>query len=51
MIIVNSTTKVEYVAACEVIKKLVWLKLLIKDIECKQNDPTILYEDNDGAKA
>lgn len=50
-LVVTSTTEGEYVAVCEAAKEAVWLRLLLADMGCEQIGPTLIYEDNDGAKA
>jgi len=41
-----STTEAEYVAAASAVKEAIWLKRLLNEIECRVEDPTILYVDN-----
>ncbi|KAH9318746.1 hypothetical protein KI387_020515, partial [Taxus chinensis] len=37
-----SSAEAEYIAACQVAKKLIWLRRLLQDIEVTQSQPTIL---------
>ncbi|OWY96768.1 polyprotein [Phytophthora megakarya] len=46
-----SSTEAEYMALSECIKEVVWLRRLLKDVGAKQVDPTVIYEDNQGAMA
>ena len=48
-IIALSTTEAEYVALCEAAQEAVWLRRLLGDIDFTQSDPTVIYEDNQGA--
>jgi len=42
----DSTTKVEYVAAVEATKEIVWLKKILEDLQVKQVQSTPLMIDN-----
>ena len=44
-VVALSTAEAEYIAATESAKDGIWLKNLLKDLECKQNT-VILHEDN-----
>ena len=44
-----STTEAEYVALSSATQELVWLRRLLSDIGEVFQDPTVLYEDNQGA--
>ncbi|POM58538.1 Retrovirus-related pol Polyprotein [Phytophthora palmivora] len=46
-----SSTEAEYMALCECIKEVVWMRRLLKDIGAEQHGPTVIYEDNQGAMA
>ncbi len=50
-IVTTSTTKAEYVAVCEATKKAIWLKRLLEDMDCEQKSATVLFEDNNSARA
>lgn len=41
-----STTEAEYVATASAVKKAIWLKRLLNDIECQVENPIIRYVDN-----
>ncbi|OWZ23334.1 LOW QUALITY PROTEIN: polyprotein [Phytophthora megakarya] len=45
-----SSTDAEYMALSECVKEVVWIRLLIKDMGASQSGPTMIYEDNQGAK-
>ena len=51
--IADSTTEIEYVAACEAAKEAVWLKKFLMDLEVipLAQRPITLYCDNTGAVA
>ncbi|KAA0032770.1 gag/pol protein [Cucumis melo var. makuwa] len=51
--IADSTTEVEYVAACEAAKKAVWLRKFLHDLKVVPNTnlPITLYCDNSGEVA
>ena len=51
--IIDSTTEVEYVAACEDVKESVWLKKFLMELEVVPEllSPITLYCDNSGAVA
>ncbi len=44
-----STTESEYVAATAAAKEVVWMRRLLEDIGCSQNQPTVLHIDNQSA--
>lgn len=44
-----STTEAEYVAASTASKELVWLTRLLSDIECRCDQPSVLFVDNQSA--
>jgi hypothetical protein len=46
-----SLTEAEYMALGDCVKKCVWLRRLLKDMGSEQVDPTVIYEDNQGAMA
>jgi hypothetical protein len=46
-----SSTEAEYMALSECVKECVWLRRLLKDMGSEQVDPTVIYEDNQGAMA
>lgn len=48
-IVTLSTTEAEYVAACAAAKETIWLRRLLKDIECPCVGSTILSIDNGSA--
>jgi len=41
-----STTESEYVAAASAAKEIIWLRKLLKDIDCEMSAPTTLFVDN-----
>jgi hypothetical protein len=45
----KSTTEAEYVALSTACQEGVWLRRLLDDISVKQCNPTVLFEDNQGA--
>jgi len=44
-----SSTEAEYVALCEAVTEVVWLRRLLPSIGFPQLEPTIIYEDNKSA--
>ena len=46
-----SSTEAEYIALCGAAQETVWLRNLSKDVGFKQSEPTVLFEDNQGAIA
>jgi hypothetical protein len=46
-----STTEAESNAACELVKQICYLRLFLRELNCRQQFPTIVYEDNIGAMA
>ena len=46
-----SSTEAEYVALCGAAQGTVWLRNLLEEVGMKQNDATVIYEDNQGAMA
>ncbi|POM78168.1 Integrase catalytic core protein [Phytophthora palmivora] len=46
-----SSTEAEYMAHSNCIKEVVWMRRLLEDIGAEQHGPTVIYEDNQGAKA
>ena len=47
--IAHSSTKAEFVAACDVGKYILYLRSLLEEIGLRQEDATVLCEDNHGA--
>ena len=45
----KSTTEAEYVALSTACQEGIWLRRLLDDISIKQHDPTVIFEDNQGA--
>ena len=45
----RSTTEAEYIALSTACQELVWLRRLLSDVGLKQDVPSIIYEDNQGA--
>ena len=45
----KSTTEAEYVALSTACQEGIWLRRLLDEISIKQHDPTVIYEDNQGA--
>ena len=41
-----SSTEAEYVAMCEAATEIVWLRQLLSDMGLRQEEPTVVYEDN-----
>ena len=50
-IVALSSTEAEYVALCEASQETAWLRRLLFDVGLVQSEPTIIYEDNQGAMA
>ena len=50
-IVAHSTAEAEYVAAYVAAKQLIWLRKMLKDIDCVQVNPTVLLCDNMSAIA
>ena len=48
-VVALSSTEAEYVALCLAAQEAVWLRFLLNDVKIKQNNPTIIFEDNQGA--
>ena len=48
-VLAHSSTEAEFVAACEAGKYILYLRSLLQEIGLRQEDATILYEDNQGA--
>ncbi len=47
--VTKSTTEAEYVALSQATQEAIWMRQLLSDIGCKSEQPTTLYEDNQGA--
>lgn len=41
-----SSTEAEYVALCEAVREVVWVRQLLEDFGVPQSKPTVIYEDN-----
>ena len=50
-IVALSSTEAEYVALCEAAQETTWLRNLLHDIGLQQEQPTTVFEDNQGALA
>ena len=50
-IVALSSTEAEYVALCEAAQETIWLRNLLHDIGLIQEQPTVVFEDNQGALA
>ena len=50
-LVILSTTKVEYVAATNAAKEVIWLQRLIGEIFCLLSHPTLLFSDSQTAIA
>ena len=48
-VLAHSSTEAEFVAACEAGKYILYLRSLLEEIGLRQEEATILYEDNQGA--
>ncbi|CAH1378384.1 unnamed protein product [Tenebrio molitor] len=48
-IVALSTTEAEYVAACQTVKELIWLKLLLSELAIFENFKATLHVDNESA--
>ena len=46
-----SSTEAEYIGCCESGKEAVWLRKLANDLGVDTSEPTLIRQDNDGAKA
>jgi hypothetical protein len=44
-----SSTEAEYMAACEAATEAIWLRGLLSELGASQEEPTTIYEDNNGA--
>ncbi|KAG2988307.1 hypothetical protein PC120_g23423 [Phytophthora cactorum] len=44
-----SSTDAEYMALRDIVKEVVWVRLLLKDIGSEQEGGSVIYEDNQGA--
>ena len=47
--VTKSTTEAEYVALSQATQEAIWMRRLLSDIGCKSEEPTTMYEDNQGA--
>ena len=47
--VARSTTEAEYVALSFAAQEAIWLRRLLSDVGLGGDDPTVLYEDNNGA--
>ena len=47
--VTKSTTEAEYLALSESTKEAIWLRRLLSDIGCGSEEPTVIFEDNQGA--
>ena len=47
--VARSTTEAEYIALSNACQESVWLRRLFSDVELKQDGPTTIFEDNQGA--
>ena len=47
--VTKSTTEAEYVALSQATQEAIWMRKLLSDIGCKSEEPTTIYEDNQGA--
>ena len=50
-VVAQSTTEADYVAAAHGAQEAIWLRLLLKSVGFTQEEPTTLYEDNNGCIA
>ena len=50
-VVALSSTEAEYIALCSTAQEVVWLRKLLCSLEFEQNEPTLLFEDNQGAIA
>lgn len=48
-IVAMSTTEVEYIAASDATKEVIWLRHLLESVGAVSNDPTMMKVDNQGA--
>jgi hypothetical protein len=49
--VAKSTAEAEYVSAADAATEAIWLRQVMSDIDLKQRNPTIIYEDNQGCIA
>lgn len=47
--VTKSTTEAEYIALSQATQEAIWMRRLLTDIGCKSEEPTTMYEDNQGA--
>jgi len=48
-IIAHSSAEVEFMAACNTVKMILFFRSLLQDVGIEQQDATLLFEDNNGA--
>ena len=46
-----SSTEAEYMAVCSAVQEAIHMRRLLGDIKCLQDQPTTIYEDNQGCIA
>ncbi|CAM9979554.1 unnamed protein product, partial [Heterosigma akashiwo] len=44
--VTTSTVEAEYLALCSAVKDIMWLRSLLAELGCPQQDPTPVVEDN-----
>ena len=49
--VAHSTAEAEYIAAYVAAKQLIWLRKMLSDLDCNQQNPTTLFCDNTSAIA
>ena len=47
--VTKSTTEAEYVTLSQATQEAIWLRRLLSDIGCRSEEPTVIFEDNQGA--
>jgi hypothetical protein len=50
-VVAHSTAEAEYIAAYVAAKQLIWLRKMLSDLDCNQQNPTTLFCDNTSAIA
>ncbi|XP_073268029.1 uncharacterized protein [Populus alba] len=48
-VVAHSTAEAEYITASVVAKQLIWLRKMLSDLDCNQQNPTTLFCDNTSA--
>ena len=49
LVVAHSTVEAEYIVAYVAAKQLIWLRKMLSDLDCNQQNPTELFCDNTSA--